>query len=76
LTSRIAITQIAPRGFEPLNENQQTVDNEALTENQNLNLSTSLDKVLQKYPEIASLIQAWPNLPEHIKAAIKTLAQV
>jgi hypothetical protein len=69
------ISRIAPRGFEPLNTNQQTTNNKRLTEKQNPVLSTSLDKTLQKYPEIERIITAWPELPEHIKAAIKAMIQ-
>ncbi|MBN2455957.1 MAG: hypothetical protein JXB29_05390 [Sedimentisphaerales bacterium] len=65
--------KIAPRGFEPLKENQQAADNKRLTKNANPVLSTCLDKILQKYPEIKRIIAAWPDLPEHIKAAIKGL---
>ena len=66
---------IAPRGFEPLKGNQQPVDNKTLTKNQNPVLSTGLDKILQKYPELEQIITAWPNLPEHIKVAIKALIE-
>jgi hypothetical protein len=38
-------------------------------------LSTGLDKILQKYPDLRQIVKAWPKLPEHIKAAIKALVQ-
>lgn len=62
--------KIPPRGVEPLNENQQPLDNKALTENQNPVLSTSLDKILRKYPEFEEIITAWPELTEQERKAI------
>ena len=68
--------KIAPRGFEPLSKNQQSVENKTLTQNQNPVLDASLDKILQKHPEIASVILAWPDLPESVKAEIKKLVEI
>jgi hypothetical protein len=65
------INRIAPRGFEPLNENQQSLENKALTENKNPVLDASLDKILQKYPDLAAVVERWPDLPENIKQLIK-----
>jgi len=38
-------------------------------------LSTSLDNLLQIHPNLAQLVKAWPELPEHIEAAIKASVQ-
>jgi hypothetical protein len=69
------LLKIPPRGVEPLNENQQAVDNKELTKTANPVFDTSLAILLQRYPELQEIISAWPNLPEHIKAAIKALIQ-
>jgi hypothetical protein len=75
IRNRKSEIEIAPRGFEPLNENQQAADNKALTETENPVFATSLAILLQKYPDLQEIISAWPKLPEHIKAEIKTLSQ-
>jgi len=62
--------QIAPRGFEPLNENQQPVGNKRLTENDNPVLSIGLDKLLQKHPDLVSLIEHWTDIPEPTRKQI------
>ena len=73
-----ASQKIAPRGFEPLNENQQQQPqhqaSKALTENRlatkNPVLDTSLDKILQKDPDLTTLVERWPDLPAEKKQAI------
>jgi hypothetical protein len=56
--------------FEPLSTNQQPSENKRLTENSNPVLSTGLDKILQKYPELERIITAWPELAEQDRKAM------
>jgi hypothetical protein len=62
-------------GLEPTSNIQQPIDNKQLTKNENSVLSTSLDKFVQEYPDLAELVKVWPELPEHIKRAIQILIQ-
>jgi hypothetical protein len=56
-------------GFEPTAANCKPTVKKGLTENSIPVLSTGLDILLQKWPELQQIIAAWPGLPEHIKKA-------
>ena len=60
----------SPKGFEPLSTNRQGIENIELTKNQKSVLDTSLDKLVQKYPEIEQIISIWPELSEQDREAI------
>jgi len=38
-------------------------------------LAHNLALLLQKYPDLAGLIEAWPNLPEPVKAGILAMIE-
>ncbi len=67
---------IPPRvGLEPTSQNLQSIENKALTENQNSVFTTGLDISLQKFPELEQIISAWSGLPEQVKNTIIELIQ-
>jgi len=67
--------RIAPRGFEPLSGNSKAPVNKQLTKSTNPVLATSLDKTLQKYPELREIVEVWPTLPKQTKSKIKDLVE-
>jgi hypothetical protein len=51
------------------------LENAGVTENQNPVLDTGLDKSAQEDHDLRQVINAWPELPENIRAAIKELVR-
>jgi hypothetical protein len=54
-------------------KNHKSPQNQALTESPENVLASCLALLTPKYPELALVVNSWPNLPEHIKAAVKAL---
>ena len=46
-----------------------------LQENPKTDLAEFLALLQEKDPDLAKIIEAWPNMPGHIKAAIKALVR-
>jgi hypothetical protein len=69
-TAILAGHGLPPRGVEPLGDNSQQSFNKELTKTEDPVLSTSLDNLMQIYPDLAELVKAWPDLPDHDKQAI------
>jgi hypothetical protein len=61
------------RFTKPESENANLLNNQALTETGENVLASCLALLSQKDADLALVVEHWPNLPEHIKAAVKTL---
>lgn len=53
---------------------KSTVDKEVI-ENDTSVLSTSFNKTLQKYPDLAAVVETWPELSEQDRKAILHIAK-
>ena len=62
-------------GFSVRCDNGITSAQDSTSESSQKNLSLYLALLVQKHPDLALIAEAWPNLPEHIRAAIKALVQ-
>ena len=55
--------------------NDVSAVNKRLTGVEQADFAIYLANLLQKHPALEQVIPVWPDLPEHIKQAITTLAQ-
>ena len=69
-------------GSNPVSPIKQAFENTSLTEadkpdrkSENQNLVSGLFSTLENDQDLRLIVESWPELPEHIKAAIKALIQ-
>jgi hypothetical protein len=80
LWSRTSNPKVA--GSSPAGRVSQAVENTTVTKidkqsskPKNQLLVSGLFSTLKNDPDLAKMVKVWPDLPEHIKAAIKALVQ-
>ncbi len=59
-----------PRGIEPLCDNAQVTQPQGLTDDAESDLAPDLAPCAQNDPELRTVVNAWPELPETLKAGI------
>jgi hypothetical protein len=59
----------------PLTQDSQALNDKQLTDSPKSDLASCLALLAQKYPDLALVVKAWPNLPDETKTAILALAQ-
>ena len=72
---RRASLKIAPRGFEPLEANQEGLENTALTEKADFVFDAGLDSFCAQDADLAAIVRAWSGLPAGVRQQIKRLAE-
>jgi hypothetical protein len=61
------------RFTKPESETLNQLNNQALTETGETVLASCLALLAEKDPDLALVVERWPDMPEHIKAAVKAL---
>jgi hypothetical protein len=81
--SKACVEKQAAVGFEPTHNgfanrppDSLTNHNQSTCDFQQKNLASCLALLAEKYPDLALVVEHWPNLPEHIKAAVKALVEI
>ncbi len=59
----------------PLSKNDNHLQNQALTENDKSVLASCLAFLREKHPDLAKIVECWPDLPEDIREKVKELVK-